>query len=103
VFVGDPGVWQPFDVDPDARAAFALGTCNGCHSPSEPGAVFDHITVEFFGSALSPFLTGVTVPDPITRRPRSFNDMLRRRTDLEAIVCPAQPTVSLRRGINRVP
>jgi hypothetical protein len=28
--------------------------------------------------------------------------MLRRRTDLEAIVCPAQPTVSLRHGIHRV-
>jgi hypothetical protein len=58
--------------------------------------------VGFFGPGLSPFLTGVTVPDPITRQPRSFNDMLRRRTDLEAIVCPAQPTVSLRHGIHRV-
>jgi len=42
------------------------------------------------------------VPDPVTGQPRSFNDMLRRRTDLEAVVCPPAPTVSLRPGIHRV-
>lgn len=100
---GDPGIWRPFDVDPDAREAFAISTCNGCHSMEETGTFFQHISQDFFGfTGMSPFMTGVTVPDPITRQPRSFNDLLRRRTDLEAIVCPAQPTVSLRHVLDRV-
>jgi hypothetical protein len=53
-------------------------------------------------AALSPFLPGITLPDPQTEVPRTVNDLLRRKVDLEAIVCPAQPTVSLRHGISRV-
>jgi concanavalin A-like lectin/glucanase superfamily protein len=99
---GDPGIWRGFDIDPDAREAFAISTCNGCHS-DETGTFFQHIVPPFFfGIGLSPFLTGVTVPDPVTSQPRSFNDLLRRKTDLEAMVCPEQPTVSLRHGIQRV-
>jgi hypothetical protein len=102
-FIANPGIWNPSGVDPDLRAAFALSTCNGCHSPQETGALFAHLAPStFVGVGLSPFLTGVTIPDPVTGQPRQFNDMLRRRTDLEAIVCPPQPTVSLRHGIDRV-
>lgn len=39
---------------------------------------------------------------PFTQEARTFNDLLRRRQDLEAIVCPPEPTVSLRHGIARV-
>jgi hypothetical protein len=45
-------------------------------------------------AALSTFLTGVTVADPMTGLPRSFNDLGRRNADLTAIVCP-DPGVSL--------
>jgi hypothetical protein len=103
VLIETPGIWNPFDVDPDARHAFAIGTCNGCHSFDETGTPFNHISPTDRGTAaLSPFLRGVTVPDPTTGQPRTYSDMVRRRTDLEAIVCPAQPTVSLRHGIGRV-
>ena len=93
--------WDTFDFDPEGRRAFALATCNGCHSFDETGSD-QHVSSGQGIEMLSPFLRGVTVPDPFTREPRTFNDLLRRRQDLEAIVCPPQPTVSLRHGINRV-
>jgi hypothetical protein len=99
----DPGRWDTFEFDAEGRRAFALGTCNGCHSFEETLTGFQHVETFNQGiAALSPFLRGVTVPDPFTHEPRTFNDLRRRREDLEAIVCPAAPTVSLRRGISRV-
>lgn len=101
--VFNDATWFVNGVDPDARSAFAINTCNGCHSIAETGTFFQHVLRVLDGPAeLSPFLRGVTVLDPLTEAPRTFNDLLRRKTDLEAIVCPTQPTVSLRHGISRV-
>ena len=87
--------------NPEARHKFALNTCNGCHS-QETGTIFLQIGVRFPGqeSPLSQFLTGVTVSDPFTGQPRTFNDLGRRRSDLTAIVCGGGAT--LRKGISRV-
>jgi hypothetical protein len=54
----------------------------------ETGTFFTHIVPRFlFDEAdLSPFLTGVTITDP--GRPRTFNELARRRTDLTSVVCP---------------
>lgn len=97
---GGDQVWTTSipEADAETRHAFAINTCNGCHSPDETGTFFQHLS----SFELSPFLIGVTVDDPISHAPRSYNDLLRRRLDLEAIVCPAEPTVSLRHGISRV-
>jgi hypothetical protein len=68
----------------EALQKFAGNTCNGCHL-RETATSFNHIKVAPFGSVaeLSPFLTGVTVPDPRDGAPtRTFNDLLRRRLKL---------------------
>ncbi|HEX7839257.1 MAG TPA: LamG domain-containing protein, partial [Kofleriaceae bacterium] len=86
--------WHAPGVDPEARHAFALATCNGCHL-TETGTFMEHVVPFGQGvAALSSFLRGGPVTDPVTGDPRTFNDMLRRRQDLEAIVCPPAPTVS---------
>lgn len=95
-------VWDAPGIDAEVRQAFGLGTCDGCHG-AETGTFFHHIFPRARGvDALSPFLLGAPFSDPITGELRTVNDMLRRRRDLEAIVCPPQPTVSLRHGISRV-
>ncbi|HET7505518.1 MAG TPA: LamG domain-containing protein [Kofleriaceae bacterium] len=102
----DLTTWFAPGVDPEARHHFALNTCNGCHSAQETGVVFLQISPRFPGSPaqLSGFLTGTTINDPVTGQPRVFNDLRRRRLDLEGVVCPspgiARP--SLRKGISRV-
>jgi hypothetical protein len=102
VLAGDDEIWSPFNVDSATRSAFAISTCNGCHW-SETGTFYEHVSVSDTGTAaLSLFLRGGTLPDPVTGEPRTFNDLRRRREDLEAIVCPAEPTTSLRHGIGRV-
>jgi len=93
-------------VDPVLRQAFAINTCNGCHSVGETGTAFQHIMPPFNRGevSLSPFLRGVTVADPVTGEPRRFNDLRRRADDLAALVCAAEgaPRASLRRGLHRV-
>jgi hypothetical protein len=102
----DLGTWFAPGVDPEARHHFALNTCNGCHSFDETRTSFLHVGPRFPGSeaSLSDFLTGVTVNDPDTGQPRTFNDLGRRRADLHAIVCgdPAAAVTTLRKGISRV-
>jgi hypothetical protein len=53
---------------------------------------------------LSPFLTGITIPDAVTGEQRTFADLDRRSSDLQAIVCTALavPTAKLRKGVDRV-
>ena len=78
----------------EARHHFSLNTCNGCHSASETGTFFLQVNPRFPGSEaqLSGFLTGITVSDPVTFEPRSFNDLARRKADLTQLVCaPASP------------
>jgi hypothetical protein len=93
-------------VSGEARHHFAVNTCNGCHSVAETNTVFLQIVPRFPGSEslLSPFLTGTTVIDPVTRLPRTFNDLARRKADLEAVVCAEAPAAAttLRKGIQRV-
>jgi len=82
-------------VDNDARHAFALNTCNGCHR-DETGTAFlqvgfppDHDLPRTLASpaALAAFLTGTEVPDPVDADTiRSFNDLDRRKQDLEALI-----------------
>jgi len=82
----------PGIVDPDARFHASLNTCNGCHSRETGSSRFLLVIPRFPGNEaeLSPFLTGVTVPDLITGQPRTMNDLARRKTDLTALVCPSQ-------------
>ncbi len=90
--------------NPEARHKFSLNTCNGCHSADETGTFFLHVSPREFGneSQLSGFLTGIDHFDPFTGEPRSFNDLRRRRLDLEGIVCgapePGVTTQSLQAG-----
>ncbi len=75
-----------------ARHVFSLNTCSGCHG-GETNTFFTHIKPSNFGaeSALSGFLTGITVSDPANRPTgnpamRSFNDLLRRENDLNNLI-----------------
>ncbi len=79
----------------EARHKLSLNTCNGCHASPETNTTFLHISPRFPGSeaALSPFLLGTTVFDPVTGAPRVLRDLGRRNDDLKALVCapPAPP------------
>jgi hypothetical protein len=74
----------------DARFHASLNTCNGCHGP-ETNTTFLMITPRFFGqpAQLSPFLTGTQVvgQDGVAQ---TLNDLARRQSDLESLVCPGQ-------------
>ncbi|MEY4579966.1 MAG: hypothetical protein RL701_4669, partial [Pseudomonadota bacterium] len=82
-FWSAPGV-----TNPEARHKFSLNTCNGCHG-QETQTGFLHIQPRFPGqiSALSGFLTGETVFDPVTGAERRLGDLKRRRQLLESVVC----------------
>jgi hypothetical protein len=82
----------------DARHKFSLNTCNGCHGP-EANTAFLQIAPRFPGETafLSPFLTGTVASDPVTGEARPLNDLRRRRSDLESLVCA--PAVA---GVNRM-
>jgi len=79
----------------EARHALALNTCGGCHR-AETGTGFLQIGFPAVTqlprslgapAALSGFLTGITVPDPV--RPttlREFDDLERRREDFADLV-----------------
>lgn len=73
----------------DARQQFSLNTCNGCHSLGETNTFFFQVFPRQLGteSALSPFITGTTVTDPVSGDLRTLNDLRRRADDLEAVVC----------------
>jgi hypothetical protein len=115
----DLTTWRSENItNPQARHKFALNTCNGCHSTEETGTFFLQVSPRFVGeqAALSGFLTGTTIPDPVTGEPHIFKDLSRRNGDLKMLVCPSTmaaatatatatsgssgPTV--RRGIGRV-
>ncbi len=86
----------PGITNPDARFHASLNTCNGCHSRQTGTGGFTMITPRTPGreAALSPFLTGVTVPDSVTGQPRTMNDLGRRKTDLTSLVCPAPAVIA---------
>jgi hypothetical protein len=71
-------------ADPDARHLFAINTCNGCHGHETATVNFVQISNNF-PAGLSGFLTGETIPDPLAPSiTRTFNDLQRRATDLDA-------------------
>lgn len=90
----------PGILDNDARHKFSLNTCNGCHGASETGTFFLHVNPRFPGqeASLSGFLTGITVGDPITGAPRTFNDLGRRNADLKQLVCTTVSTAAVAQG-----
>jgi len=85
----DLSTWFAPGVDSEVRHHFAINTCNGCHSTQETGTFFTQITPRFAfeEASLSPFLTGVTVRDPVTGVTRTFNELGRRKADLTSVVC----------------
>ena len=78
----------PFINSNEARHIFSLNTCNGCHA-AETGTLFMHVRPTPFGipAELSGFMTGIEVVDPFEGvTARSFNDLERRRLEVENIL-----------------
>lgn len=91
--------WRaPGITNNEARFHFSVNTCNGCHA-GETNTPFLHVFPRNVGqvAALSGFLTGTTVPDPVTGQLRTFNDLSVRTESLLAVLCrePAAPTATV--------
>ncbi|MCK6590331.1 MAG: hypothetical protein L6Q76_22430, partial [Polyangiaceae bacterium] len=73
----------PGIADSEARHNFALSTCNGCHT-GETGTTFTHVKNRAAGveSNLSGYMTGITVNDPVSNVPRTFNELASRAQDM---------------------
>ncbi|MFP2930583.1 hypothetical protein ACLESO_36375 [Pyxidicoccus sp. 3LG] len=82
--------WRAPGVASETRHKFSINTCSGCHA-GETQTEFVHVAPRAAGrvAALSPYLKGTTVTDPVTRSTRVFDDLGRRAQDLKALVCPA--------------
>jgi hypothetical protein len=81
-------------VNPEARAKFALNTCNGCHtSPLENNVNVFQVSPRSQGreSTLSPFLLGTQTFDPFANVTRVFDELRRRGRILHGFVCPNEP------------
>lgn len=81
----------------EARHKFAINTCNGCHGQQETNVRFLQIFPRFEGTeaVISTFLEGgVTIHDPVSGKPRSFNELGRRNADLRSLVCPGAAPLS---------
>ncbi|HYI02343.1 hypothetical protein [Hyalangium sp.] len=89
--------WRVPGVSSEARHKFSLNTCSGCHS-RETRTEFVHVAPRAAGqqAALSAFLRGGTVFDPVTQVSRSFDDLGRRAEDLATLVCGTQGTQGLK-------
>lgn len=99
--------WTAPGANNEARHHFSINTCNGCHAGEETGTVFLHLSPRGPGlqAPRSRWLTGTVVADPVTGERRTFDDLGRRKADLEAIVCRDEAALStghLRKGISRV-
>jgi hypothetical protein len=90
-FFNAPGI-----TSNEARFAFSVNTCNGCHK-SETDTQFLHVSPRAPGTeaAVSGFLTGKSVSDPVSGVVRTFNDLQNRATDLRNLLCASIPTVSM--------
>ncbi|WP_437893580.1 LamG-like jellyroll fold domain-containing protein [Sorangium sp. So ce124] len=88
----------PGILNNEARHKFSLNTCNGCHGAAETGTGFLHVNPRSPGNeaSLSGFMTGTTIPDPVTGEPRTLNDLRRRNQDLTALVCEPPTSAALR-------
>lgn len=70
----------------------AVQRCNGCHgSPLETGTFVFQVAPRPLGqeSAVSPFLVGTQVADPLAGVVRNFDELARRGRLLRALVCAA--------------
>jgi hypothetical protein len=74
-------------ADSTARHRFSLTTCSGCHA-GETATRFVHVATREAGAAaaLSGFLVGIDVADPITGEVRRFADLDRRAEDLRELL-----------------
>lgn len=92
-------IWDAPGIESsDARHAFALATCSGCHR-RETDTAFTHVFTRNRGeaSALSGYLTGAVVPDPLSGAPREFAELSRRAKQLEKrarLVCRDREAVA---------
>jgi hypothetical protein len=88
--------WRAPNVAAEVRHKFSVNTCSGCHA-GETGTDFVHVAPRQAGqtSALSAFLRGGTVVDPVSGTSRTFNDLARRSEDLATLVCGTAGTQSL--------
>ena len=87
--------WKSANVTSDQRHQFALFTCSGCHH-TETDALFTHIAFpgdnnlpDSLGNqaALSGFLTGIKVKDPLDDSITiKFNDLERRQIDFAELL-----------------
>ena len=79
----------PGILDAEARHHFSVNTCNGCHGSRETHTEFLHISPRNTGAAaaLSAFLRGIAVHDPVSGKLRILNDLNRRKLELERLVC----------------
>ncbi|MCH9651060.1 MAG: hypothetical protein K0U98_22750 [Deltaproteobacteria bacterium] len=75
----------------DLRSQVGVAACNGCHA-RETDTVFVHVDPATPGlpAALSGFLTGITVADPVytgagAPKLRDFDDLERREADIKAV------------------
>ena len=83
-------IWNPANAtDKTARHLFSVNTCNGCHG-GETSTTFLHVAPRAKTSvaALSTFMTGKTVRDPVSGVTRTFSDLSRRKIDLQNFLCP---------------
>jgi len=89
--------WRAPGVGSEVRHKFSLNTCSGCHA-GETATEFVHIAPRQAGqaAALSAFLRGGTVVDPVTQTSRTFNDLGRRSEDLASLVCGTPGTQGLK-------
>jgi hypothetical protein len=78
------------------RFKFSLGTCNGCHGATETSTEFVHINPRESGAVakLSGFMRGIALPDPFSGEVRFFNELDRRKSDLEKLVCECSDSLT---------
>ena len=96
------GKWTAPGVALDTRHHFSLNTCTGCHR-DETNTVFLHVGS---GSALSGFLTGIDVPDPLQPAViHHFNDLEFRKGKMEDLLCASctRPFLDLVRALTFEP
>ncbi|WP_437630506.1 LamG-like jellyroll fold domain-containing protein [Sorangium sp. So ce854] len=88
--------FAPGILNNEARHKLSLNTCNGCHGAAETGTGFLHVNPRFPGgeASLSGFMTGISIPDPVTGELRTLNDLGRRNQDLKALVCEPAPALA---------
>jgi hypothetical protein len=87
--INELGHWDASGVhDQDARRSFSRNTCDGCHG-GDTFTSFFHVFPRAAGeqSALSTFLTGIVVRDPVSGEEHTYNELRRRRQLLESAVC----------------